>query len=220
MSQKNYAVIGITTVVVVILVYLLITAGGGDVFDYDAARTRAEYQPVREEPSNMSETGGRVFTAEKEERQENNVDEVVEAPHQPDPQDERQPNVVEAEPQPDPQDERQPDVIEISPQLDSPQQEEEQPEVIEEPEEERLERVLDTQKVSFFVNQTSLSDAIGFIRDIARLNIEIDDPHARISDSLISLNLRDALLRDVLDLVCEQAGVTYEIQNNVIIISE
>ncbi len=83
-------------------------------------------------------------------------------------------------------------------------------------------RVLDNTKIDLDFTDASLEDIIGFIREYAKINIEIDQKvrEEGLAEKKITFKMRDAILRNVLDLLLRQYALEYTFDHKVFLIVE
>ncbi|MGE3166409.1 MAG: hypothetical protein AB7O52_16010 [Planctomycetota bacterium] len=84
----------------------------------------------------------------------------------------------------------------------------------------QIRNVLETQTVSFdFSGETTLGDAIAFLREYTGLNITVD-PEIDTVERKVKLRLSDTKLREALDLLLSNVGLAYAFQENTLYITE
>lgn len=84
---------------------------------------------------------------------------------------------------------------------------------------EQIKKILNTRKVTLTFDGATLAQVISFLQDITNLNITID-PTLDIADKQISLNLKEILLKNALNIICDQIGMVYVFKDNVVFITE
>lgn len=83
-----------------------------------------------------------------------------------------------------------------------------------------MQRVMENTRIDLDFTDATLEDIIGFFREYARVNMEID-PAVRAdgtSEKKVTLQLRDVTMKTALTLLCKQYGLTFEYVNHVILI--
>ncbi|GEM_PF-3595108 len=85
-----------------------------------------------------------------------------------------------------------------------------------------IQRVLDTTKIDLDFTDASLEDIIGFIREYAKINIEIDQKvrEQGWAEKKITFQMREAVLRNVLNLLLRQYGLGYVFDHRVLLITK
>lgn len=83
-----------------------------------------------------------------------------------------------------------------------------------------IQRVLDNTKIDLDFTDASLEDIIGFIREYAKINIEIDQKvrEEGLAEKKITFQMRDAILRNVLNLLLRQYALGYTFDHKVLLI--
>jgi type II secretory pathway component GspD/PulD (secretin) len=88
----------------------------------------------------------------------------------------------------------------------------------EESPEEKIKNLLENRIVTLTFDGATLAQVVSFLQDITKLNIAID-PTLDIADKQISLNVREILLKNALNIICDQIGMVYAFKENVIFIT-
>lgn len=83
----------------------------------------------------------------------------------------------------------------------------------------QIKKILNSRKVSLTFEEATLADVVSFLQDITNLNITID-PTIDDPDATINLNLKDILLKNALNIICDQLGKVYVFRGNVIFITD
>ena len=83
-----------------------------------------------------------------------------------------------------------------------------------------IQRVLDNTKIDLDFTDASLEDIIGFIREYAKINIEIDQKvrEEGLAEKKITFQMREAVLRNVLNLLLRQYSLGYTFDHKVLLI--
>ena len=83
----------------------------------------------------------------------------------------------------------------------------------------KIRQVLATQSADFDFKEQSLAEVVGFLRQIADLNITID-PEIDAAEAEVSLSLTGVKLEEALDLILKNIGLAYTFRENTLYITE